>query len=269
MRRWLVSLALAVVALPSAQAGALRVELADHAVTTTTHPLVAWEPRIAQLPAAVELDARGIIVTVGARKIRHALGRRGGLAWVAAVGSHVIAGYADRAVDHADTVAAIDVATGQLAWQRRLDSRGASELAGDLLAIAGDGLLEIVDARTGRSLDAAPIAGRDVCAVCRGDDLYVKTEADLVAIARTTGTVRWAQPTTARGNAIALAGRVIDGWVDRRANRFGVIAYDARSGRKLDSLELGETGGWYDHEHIALAPDGPREVLVTAAFGVG
>jgi len=180
---------MALVALPAA-GGNLRVELANHAVTTTPATLDAQ-------PASRQVDAGGIVVALRA------------------------------------------------------------------------GLLEVVDALTGRTLDATPVAGTRIASICTcGPDLYVKTELDLVAIARGSGCVRWAQPTTSTGNAVALAGTVVDAWVDRDTNRFGVLAYDARTGRKLDAIELGITHGWYDVERLQLAADGPNEVLVSAAFGV-
>ena len=146
------------------------------------------------------------------------------------------------------------------------------------------GIAEHVDALTGRTLDATPVAGTRIASIyTSGPDLYVKTDLDLVAIARGeaprafgsvtrgargTGLVRWAQPTTSTGNAVALAGKVVDAWVDRATNRFGVLAYDARTGCKLDAIELGITHGWYDVERLQLAADGPNEVLVSAAFGL-
>jgi len=141
--------------------------------------------------------------------------------------------------------------------------------AGGIVVAVRAGLLEVVDAITGRTLDATPVAGTRIASIyTSGADLYVKTELDLIAIARGTGCVRWAQPTTSTGNAVALAGQVVDAWVDRATNRFGVLAYDARTGCKLDAIELGVTHGWYDVERLQLAADGPHEVLVSAAFGI-
>ena len=141
--------------------------------------------------------------------------------------------------------------------------------AGELVVTIRGGLLEVTDARTGRVLDATPVAGTHIASVCRAGQLYVKTELDLIAIDRVTGAVRWAQPTTSSGNAVALAGTVVDAWVDRNTNRFGVITYDTRTGRKLDAVELGATHGWYDVERVQLAADSLDEILVTTAFGVG
>jgi len=168
---------------------------------------------------------------------------------------------------HAVTTTLADAAP----WATRQPelANGAIDGGGIVVTVGRSGLLEVVDARTGRTLDATPIAGTRIASVCRaGGELYVKTELDLIAIARAHGAVRWAQPTTSSGNAVALAGTVVDAWVDRSTNRFGVLAYDARTGRKLDAIELGATHGWYDVQRVQLAADGPGEVLVSTAFGI-
>ena len=184
---------------------------------------------MARVPDSVQLDPDAISVAVGKRRVRHVLGD---LSWIVAVGSRVVIGTAD-------TMVAIDLATGAIAWRRHLDSLYAAELVGDLLAVERAGKLDIVDARTGDSVSSTPGAGEPLVAICRGGtgDLYIKTRGELLAVDRARGAVRWVQPTTAPGNVVALAGTVVDGWVDHRANRFGVIAYDASTGRKLDAFD--------------------------------
>jgi outer membrane protein assembly factor BamB len=277
MSRWLVTVALAVVALPGA-AGAssgFRVERSSRAVTTTRAIVErAGPPRIARLPASVELDRDAVlVVTDRGLRVRHSLGRAHGVSWVATVGAQVVIGYAARPGGHADSIMAIDHVTGRLAWRRRVDSLAAAELAGHLLAVERAGTLDVIDARTGGTLGTAPLAGQGLQAVSRapGGDLHVKTRGDLIAIDRRTGGVRWIQPSSARGNAVAAPGdgHIIDGWVDRATHRFGLVSYDARTGQKLAAVELGETGGWYDRERLDIAPDGPHDVLVSALFATG
>ena len=62
------------------------------------------------------------------------------------------------------------------------------------------------------------------------------------------------------------AAAIIDGWIDRDAHRYGIHKYDPRTGRRLASIDLGPTRGWHDLERLDVAPDGPTDVLVTAAF---
>jgi outer membrane protein assembly factor BamB len=272
MRRWLVSLALAVVATPvAADAENLRVELASHTITTsTTAPQPCCDPRVSRLPASIEVDLGAVTVTTGARKIRHEIGHADGLSWIVGVGSRVVIGYAQRSGGHADSIVAIDHVTGALAWRRRVDSLFAVELVGNLIAIERAGTLDIVDARSGKTVGTTPLAGQSIQAVCRPGrgDLHLKTHGDLVAIDRTTGAVRWVQPATSIGNAAVTTGAVVDAWVDRTTHRFGIVTYDPSTGRRLDSIDLGATGGWYDFERVELAPDGSREVLVSAMFAV-
>lgn len=279
--RWLVTVALAVVAIPGA-AGAssgFRVERSSRAITTSDALVErTGPPRIARLPASVELDRDAVlVVTDRGLRVRHSLGRAHAVSWIATVGSQVVIGYAGRPGGHADSIMAIDHVTGRLAWRRSVDSLAAAELAGDLLAVERAGTLDVIDARTGGTLGTAPLLGQGLHAVSRapGGDLHVKTRGDLIAIDRRTGGVRWARPSSALGNAVAspggghVDGHVIDGWVDRGAHRFGLVSYDARTGRKLASVELGETGGWYERERLDIAPDGPHDVLVSALFATG
>jgi outer membrane protein assembly factor BamB len=273
MRRWLVTLALAVVALPDgADAQGFRVELANRTVTTTTHNLPARScvPRVAGLPPSVEIDAGAITITTRRHTFRHALGRRDGLSWIVRVGPHVVVGFAAKAGGTADTIAAFDHTTGRLAWRRSIDSQFAAELANHLLAVERAGNLDILDARTGRTLGTTPLRGQSIEAVCRPrtGDLHLKTDADLIAIDRTSGAVRWTQPTSSRGNPTVTPTAVIDAWVDRTKHRFGIVSYDPHTGKQLDKIDLGATGGWYDFEHVWLAPDGPNDVLVSAMFAV-
>ena len=101
------------------------------------------------------------------------------------------------------------------------------------------------------------------------DELYaVKTSGNLMAIERSTGLVRWMRPTSSTGNTVAVGDSVVDAWVDREAHTFGLVRYDARTGKQIERVELGATSGWYDYEHVELAPDGPDEVLVSAMFAI-
>lgn len=281
MSRWLVTLALAVVALPDA-AGAesgFRVERSTRAVTTSRALATRTGlPRVTRLPASVELDRDAVLVaTDRGLRVRHSLGRAQGVSWIATVGSRVVIGYAARPGGHADSMMAIDHVTGRLAWRRTVDSLAAAELAGDLLAVERAGALDVIDARTGGTVGTTPLVGQELQPVAcggggGGSDLHVKTRGDLIAIDRRSGAVRWVQPASASGNALvgpALGGCVLDAWVDRTAHRFGIASHDARTGRRLASIELGETGGWYDRERIELVPDGPHDVLVSALFATG
>lgn len=284
--RWLVTLALAVVSFPTAPAGAAepgpargapggpapgpRVERAARTVTTAhALPDRAGPPRIARLPAGVELERGAVlVVTEGGLRVRHSLGEHPAVSWIATIGTRVVVGFAARPGGHADSVIAIDHLTGRVAWRRSMDSLAAAELAGHLLAVERAGALDVLDARTGATLGTAPLAGQGLEAVSRpaAGDLHVKTRGDLVAIDRRTGAVRWAQPASARGNVVAGATAVVDAWVDRAAHRFGIVSYDPRDGRRLASIDLGSTGGWYDRERVELSPDGPDDVLVSALF---
>lgn len=277
MRRWLVTLALAVVTLPNvADAQGFRVELANRKVTTTKQ-LPQQQPfaRVAKLPASVELEAGAITITTRNHTFRHALGHRdGGLAWIVGVGpKHVVAGFAAKAGarDTADTIVAFDHTTGRVAWRRTMDSRFAAELVGDMLAVERAGALDIIDARTGRTLGTTPLRGQAIRSICRpaNGDLHLKTTADLVAIDRASGTIRWTQPASSTGNpTVTPNGNVLDAWVDRTRHRFGLVSYDAATGTQRHRIELGSTGGWYDFEHVTIAPDGANDVLVSAMFAV-
>lgn len=273
MRRWLVALAVAVVVVPAVgDARTLRVDTFDHKVVTTTAALVAdrgMRPR--HLPASVDISLRWIAVKVGERTTHYPLPDR--IAWVVAIGPRLVLGYAATREPAngqvADTIAAIDLATGVVAWRRSLASLNAIELSGDLFVVERDGWIEVVDARTGRSVADTPVAGGGLISVCRagGGAFYVRTQQDLIALSR-SGSVRWTQPATVSSNPVEVGATVVDGWVDKTTNRFGLVAYDARTGCKVDAIDLGDTGGWYDLARVSLAPDGPHEVLVSALFAV-
>lgn len=277
--RWLVTLALAVVTLPVAAEGSpgplgFRVERATRSVTTS-RALAArtGPPRVARLPPSVELDRDAVLVKDrrGVR-VRHSLGRPQSVSWIATVGSRVVIGYAARPGGHADSMIAIDHGTGSLAWRRSVDSLAAVELAGNWLAVERAGALDVIDARTGNTVGAAALTGQGIQSVAAVGDslLHVKTRGDLVAIERRTGSVRWAQLASSLGNAVAApGGMVIDSWVDRRTHRYGIASYDARDGRRVASIDLGATSGWYERERVELSPDGPGDVLVSALFATG
>lgn len=273
MRRWLVTLALAVVALPEAAgADGLRVERTSRTVTTSsgliTAPAPPAAPRIARLPASVELDPGAIAIHARGVTIRHPLGRPDGVSWIATVGPHVVVGYAHRRGGHADSIVAIDHTTGRVAWRRAIDSLAAAELVDDLLAVERAGALDVLDARTGATRGTTPLAGQGVTTVSRPatGDLYVKTRGDLVAIDRATGGVRWTRPASSTAHPTVTPAAVLDVWIDRTTHRYGIARYAAATGRELDSIDLGPTGGWYDLERVVLAPDGAHDVLVSAMF---
>ena len=271
MRRWLVTLALAVVALPTvADAGHLRIELASQKVTTSKSLAVAHgaPPRVAQLPASVELDAGAITITTPKHTFRHSLGRRDGLSWLVTVDTHVVIGFASRPGGTADTIAAFDHTTGRLAWRRSVDSLHAASLTDSLLAIERAGNLDIVDARTGHTLATTPLREQALQSIScpAAGDLHIKTRGDLIAIDRATGDIRWSQPTSSTSTPTITPTAILDAWIDRTNHRFGIASYDPRTGERLDSVDLGSTSGWYDVEHVTIAPDGANDVLVTAAF---
>lgn len=283
MRRWLVTLALAVVALPNVvDAQGFRVELNNRTVTTSKQVTTpACEARVARLPASVEIDSGAIVVTTNQHTFRHALGRRDGLSWIVTVGQHVVAGFATKPGGFADSIVAIDHTTGRVAWRRSversgserggsLDSMFAAELVDNMLAVERAGSLDIIDARDGQTISTTPITGRLLRHVCRPSrgDVLLKTNADLVAIDRASGQVKWRAPATTFGNPTVTSQSVVDGWVDRKKHRFGIVSYDRQTGKRLDSIDLGPTGGWYDVERVTIAPDGPDDVLVSAVFGI-
>ena len=276
MRRWLVTLALAVVALPTVgDAQGFRVELANRRVTSTTKRLPAGNcpSRVANLPASVEVDAGALVITARNQTFRHALGRRDGLSWVVGIGTHVVVGFAAKsgaAAGVADTIAAFDHTTGRVAWRRSMDSSFGAELVDSMIAVERAGNLDVLDVRTGKTLGTTPIRGQQIRNVCRptNGDLHLKTNADLIAIDRTTGAIRWTQSTSSEGNPTITSKSVIDAWVDRTTHRFGIVSYDPHTGKQLDKIDLGATGGWYDFEHVYIAPDGANDVLVSAMFAV-
>jgi hypothetical protein len=141
-------------------------------------------------------------------------------------------------------------------------------LAMVMVALPADGVA-IAAAQHKITTTAAPprLAAASIETPLTGELFAVKTRDTLMVIERDTGLVRWTRPTTSTGNPVAMDGTVVDTWVDRRRHTFGLVRYDARTGRVVHEVELGTTGGWYDIEHLELAPDGPRELLVSAMFG--
>ncbi|HEU0033048.1 MAG TPA: PQQ-binding-like beta-propeller repeat protein [Kofleriaceae bacterium] len=268
MPRWLVTLALFVVSNPAAAA---KVEHASHKITTSTAPLAMLEaPKLARLPPTVGLEGDDLVIATARGPVRRSLSRGGaGPLYLVPIADRLVVGTAERAHAQADTLLAIDLATGDIAWRRALDSTFAAELDASLIAVERAGQLDIIDVRTGETIASTPIRTAGIQSVSRhgGGDLHVKTRGDLIAIAR-TGAVRWARESTARGNVCAGETSIVDGWVDRVAHRFGIVSLDPRDGRPLRSIELGETHGWYDHTRLAIAPDGPDEVLVSALFAL-
>ncbi|MFN0247102.1 MAG: PQQ-binding-like beta-propeller repeat protein [Kofleriaceae bacterium] len=269
MRRWLVALALAVVVMPEiAGASDLRIDASTRKVTSTTQaPPRSLLPRPMNLPATVEIADERVVVRANGQTFRHAIGD---LWWSVTIGDHLVVGHAATPGGHADRILAIDHTTGRIEWRRKIDSLFAASLADDLLAVERAGQLDIVDAVTGNTVGTAPLAGQGIQAICRtpSGDLHVKTASDLVAIDRASGRVRWTQPTTSRGNIAMTSHAVVDAWVDRTNHRYGIVTYDPKTGEKLESIDLGSTGGWYDVERVELAPDGAGEVLVSSVFGV-
>lgn len=269
MRRWLVALALAVVVMPEvAGAADLRIDASSRKVTsTTTAPARTLLARPVSVPASVDIEHEQVTVRAGGQTFRHTIGD---LWWSVTIGDQLVVGHAATPGGHADRIVAIDHTTGRAAWRRKVDSLYAAALADDLLAVERAGQLDIIDARTGNTVGTTPLAGQGIQAISRstGGDLHVKTAADLVAIERATGRVRWTQATSSRGNIAMTSRAVVDAWVDRQAHRYGIVTYDPRTGEKLESIELGPTGGWYDVERVELALDAAGEVLVSSVFGV-
>jgi outer membrane protein assembly factor BamB len=265
MRRWLVALALAVVATPDAADA--RCLTQTRTVTATTKLTSSLPARIGRLPTSLEIDQGVLVVHANGKTTRHVLGRRDGVSWLVTVGSRVMIGFAANR-GPADTILAVDHVTGAALWRRSVDSLSAAELAGNLMAIERAGTLDVVDVRDGTTVGTTAIAGQTIQSVSRGGDLYLKTRADLIAIDRATGAVRWRQPTTSFGNVGVTAHAVVDAWVDRDTHRYGIVRLDAMTGRRLDAIDLGATGGWYDRERVEVSSDGPDEVMVSAMFAV-
>jgi len=269
MRRWLVALALAVVVMPDvAGASDLRIDASTRKVTSTTSaPPRSLLPRPANLPASVDIGDERVTIRTNGQTFRHTIGD---LWWSVTIGDHLVLGHAATPGGHADRIMSIDHTTGRIEWRRKVDSLFAASLADDLLAIERAGQLDIIDAATGNTLGVAPLSGQGIQAICRTThgDLHVKTCSDLIAIDRASGHVRWTQPTTSRGNIAMTSRAVVDAWVDRENHRYGIVTYDPNTGERLESIELGPTGGWYDVERVELAPDGASEVLVSSVFGV-
>jgi hypothetical protein len=168
----------------------------------------------------------------------------------------------------------VTTSTSVVAPSHAEPSLAAVPLADHLLAVERPGALDIIDTRTNRTVSSTPLALGGIQSVFRPQegDLLVKTHGDLVSIDRATGDIRWVQPTSSHGNAIAAPRgdrtEVVDAWVDRETHRYGLVSRDARTGRELDRIDLGPTSGWYDIENVQLASDGPGDVLVSALFGV-
>jgi hypothetical protein len=143
-------------------------------------------------------------------------------------------------------------------------------VAGELVAFEREGALDVVDARTGKTVATAPLAGQGIELVTRAPsgDVYVKTGGDLVALAR-DGSVRWVRPSSAHGGVAVTPDAIVDGWVDHETHRFGIVSIDPRTGNEILRVDLGSTGGWYGYERVVVAPDGLDQVLVSTVFGVG
>lgn len=141
-------------------------------------------------------------------------------------------------------------------------------LAGSLIAIERPGTLDVVDVRTGATVASTPLTTNRIQSVLRTTtSILIKTRGDVISLDRATGRVRWIQPTSSIGNPLLSHGEIVDAWVDRATHRFGLVSRDPRDGRALDTIDLGTTSGWYDVENVAIAPDGPDDVLVSAMFG--
>lgn len=269
MRRWLVALALAVVVMPEiAGAADLRIDASTRKVTSTTQvPARSLLPRPANLPSTVDIADERVTIRANGQTFRHTIGD---LWWSVTIGDHLVLGHAATPGGHADRIMSIDHTTGRIEWRRKVDSLFAAELADDLLAVERAGQLDIIDALTGNTLGVAPLSGQGVQAISRtpSGDIHIKTGSDLIAIDRASGSVRWTQPTTSRGNIAMTSRAVVDAWVDRENHRYGIVTYDPKTGERLESIELGPTGGWYEVERVELAPDGAGEVLVSSLFGV-
>lgn len=270
MRRWLVVLALAVVVLPDvAGAADLRIDASNRKVMSTTSPPPrSLLSRPANLPASVDIHDERVTIRANDQTFQHTIGD---LWWSVTIGDHLVLGHAATPGGHADRIVSIDHTTGRIEWRRKVDSLTAAALADDLVAVERAGQLDIINALTGNTVGTAPLSGQGIQAICRtmNGDLHIKTGSDLIAIDRASGSVRWKQPTTSRGNIAMTSRAVVDAWVDRENHRYGIVTYDPQTGEKLESIELGPTGGWYDVERVELAPDAEGEVLVSSVFGVG
>ena len=184
--------------------------------------------------------------------------------WLVTLAMFLVAGPADAGFR-------VEAASHKVTTTRSLDrtseSRSTLDLTRDLIAVDRVGALDVVDLRTGATIATAAIAGTGIVSACRvGGGTYLKTTEDLVSIGR-DGAIRWVRPTNA-GAIVATRNAVIDGWVDRRRHRFGIASRDPRTGSQRASIDLGSTSGWYDVERVDVAPDGPNELMVSAAFGL-
>lgn len=140
-------------------------------------------------------------------------------------------------------------------------------LAMFVVSIAGD---LVVEAATSKVTATKSVADRELRHEHRtiAGDIYVKTAQALVAL-DPDGSIRWSNPTSSIGGIAITPTAIIDGWIDRARNRYGIAKYDPRTGICIASIELGSTRGWHDVARLDVAPDGPSDVLVTAAFGCG
>lgn len=164
-----------------------------------------------------------------------------------------------------DLVLAIDDRTGRLLWSRSdLPTFFAAGLGADQLLVAGDGVLEVLEPRSGRSLGSAT-ASPNIVAVCRDVDgrHYVKTSGELVAFDAARGTMVWTVPASFPAAPAPVGRWIVDAWVD--ANRYGLDVHDRTDGRRVRRIELGAVTA-RDFMRILLAPAGPDRVAVDAEF---
>jgi hypothetical protein len=195
----------------------------------------------------------------------------GGLQWLVASGGVVVIAAAMTG-EEVDRVFAFDRSSGKLLWTRDdlREMRSGADLPGERLVIAGQDKVLLLDGRRGTTLATAAAPGvESLGGICRSVDGYhlIQTGLQLIVFDAKRDALVWTG-TMQGGTALAIHGRVVDGWVDGRAHRFGVTIYSLASGKVERRVDLGSTGGKYDVSSVILYPIGSTEVRVHSEFGV-
>ncbi|MEM9071820.1 MAG: hypothetical protein AAGE52_25140 [Myxococcota bacterium] len=263
--RWLALVALAAPATAIAQARV--VDLTRGAIAPTAgfaandcHPI----SRLA--PAHVSLRDRAVLVRTASGQRRHSWAVGDEFMWIATTRSVVVIGIGTSASHETRYAFAIDVASGERRWRRELRTRAAANLRGAILVETEDALV-ILDAATGVERSRTSSTS-NLVRVCREQNHYlIKTTSHLHVVDAASLSFRWSRPSSSGTGPRVVGPWVVDAWVDRQRDRFGVVVYD-QQGRVSRTIDVGKTGGWYDIERVVLAPIDNNRIGVNATFGV-